>query len=82
MFDSPLWQETPFDDYAKRYGMTREEIIATYLSVIPLHRGCEYKDAADLAVFLLSDRASDITGQALNVTGGEVVWQQPPRPVY
>jgi sorbitol-6-phosphate 2-dehydrogenase len=74
MFDSPLWQQVLFDDYAERYGLTREQIIRKYLDDIPLNRGCEYEDVANLVVFLLSDRASYITGQAINVTGGEVVW--------
>jgi sorbitol-6-phosphate 2-dehydrogenase len=54
--------------------MTREQIVAQCLSVIPLNRGCEYQDVSDLVVFLLSDRSSYITGQAINFTGGEVVW--------
>ena len=74
MFNSPLWQEILFEDYAKRYNMTREQIIAKYLDVVPLNRGCEYEDVANLVVFLLSTKSAYITGQAVNVTGGEVVW--------
>ena len=32
------------------------------------------KHVANLVVFLLSDRSSYMTGQAINLTGGEVVW--------
>jgi sorbitol-6-phosphate 2-dehydrogenase len=74
MFGSPLWQEVLFDDYGERYGMTREQIMAKYLEAIPLQRGCEYEDVANLVVYLLSDKSSYMTGQAINVTGGEVVW--------
>jgi sorbitol-6-phosphate 2-dehydrogenase len=74
MFDSPLWQEVLFKDYAERYGLTPEQIKEKYLQVVPLNRGCEYEDVANLVVFLLSDKSSYITGQAVNVTGGEVVW--------
>lgn len=74
MFDSPLWQEVLFKDYAERYGLTPEQIKEKYLQVVPLNRGCEYEDVANLVVFLLSDKSSYITGQAMNVTGGEVVW--------
>ena len=74
MFHSPLWQNVLFKDYAERYGTTEDQVKKKYLQVIPLNRGCEYEDVADLVVFLLSDKSSYITGQAINVTGGEVVW--------
>jgi sorbitol-6-phosphate 2-dehydrogenase len=74
MFESDLWQNFLFQDYARRYGMTEEQVREKYLQVIPLRRGCEYEDVADLVVFLLSDRSSYMTGQAINLTGGEVVW--------
>jgi sorbitol-6-phosphate 2-dehydrogenase len=74
MFASDLWQSFLFNDYARRYGMTEAQVRDRYLQAIPAGRGCEYKDVADLVVFLLSDRSSYITGQAINLTGGEVVW--------
>jgi NAD(P)-dependent dehydrogenase (short-subunit alcohol dehydrogenase family) len=33
-----------------------------------------HKDVADLALFLVSDEASNITGQDINVTAGTVMW--------
>jgi len=74
LFESDLWQQFLFRDYAKRYGLTEEGVKEKYLQAIPLKRGCDYQDVADLAVFLLSDRSSYMTGQAVNLTGGEVVW--------
>ena len=74
MFDLPLWQNVLFRDYAARYGMTEDQVKAKYLQAIPLNRGCKAEDVADMVVFLLSDRSSYVTGQAINVTGGEVVW--------
>lgn len=74
VFESDLWQDVLFEDYAKRYGLTSEQVKAKYLAAIPLGRGCTYQDVADLVVFLLSDQSSYITGQAINLTGGEVVW--------
>jgi len=74
MFESDLWQNFLFQDYARRYGMTEEQVREKYLQVIPLKRGCEHEDVANLVVFLLSDRSSYMTGQAINLTGGEVVW--------
>jgi len=74
MFESDLWQNFLFQDYARRYGMTEGQVKEKYLQVIPLKRGCNTKDVANLVVFLLSDRSSYMTGQAINLTGGEVVW--------
>jgi sorbitol-6-phosphate 2-dehydrogenase len=74
IFESDLWQDFLFKDYAKRYEITEEQVEQKYLEAIPLKRGCEYQDAANLVVFLLSDRSSYMTGQAINLTGGEVVW--------
>ena len=74
MFESDLWQKVLFDDYARRYNMTKEQVKQKYLQEIPLKRGCEYEDVANLVVFLLSDESSYMTGQAINVTGGGTVW--------
>lgn len=74
IFESDLWQEFLFSDYARRYGMAEEQVKEKYVQAIPLRRGCTYEDVANLVVFLLSDRSSYMTGQAINLTGGEVVW--------
>ncbi len=74
VFESDLWQGFLFRDYAKRYGMTEEQVKEKYLQAIPLKRGCEYEDVGNLVVFLFSDKSSYMTGQAINLTGGEVVW--------
>ena len=36
-----------------------------------MKRGCTYDDVANLVVYLASDQSSYMTGQALNVTGGQ-----------
>jgi meso-butanediol dehydrogenase/(S,S)-butanediol dehydrogenase/diacetyl reductase len=41
-----------------------------YLALTPLGRLEEPEDVADAVVFLASDAARFITGEALNVTGG------------
>lgn len=42
-------------------------------SVVPLQRWQTPADVADMIVFLLSDRASEVTGQTINVDGGFVM---------
>lgn len=74
LLDSPLWTEGPnslFEQYSKNQGLTVEEVRKKYLSQVPLGRGCSYDDVANVMVFLASDEASYMTGQAINVTGGQ-----------
>jgi sorbitol-6-phosphate 2-dehydrogenase len=36
-----------------------------------MKRGCSYDDVSNVVVFLASDQSSYMTGQAINVTGGQ-----------
>lgn len=47
-----------------------EESLSTALATIPLGRAEQPDDVADAIIFLLSDYARFVTGQALNVCGG------------
>jgi len=71
LLDSPLWVGSLYQQYAKRWGITKEEVRAKYMAQVPLGRGCTYDDVANLMVFLASDASSYMTGQAINVTGGQ-----------
>jgi sorbitol-6-phosphate 2-dehydrogenase len=71
LLDSPLWVDSLYEQYAKRWGITVEEVRAKYLSQVPLGRGCVYEDVANVLAFIASDEASYMTGQAINVTGGQ-----------
>ncbi len=48
-----------------------EDVEQHYMNQVPLRRGCEYEDVENVLVFLCSDLASYMTGQAVNVTGGQ-----------
>ena len=58
---------------AKRLHLnaTPEEVRKKYEEQVPLGRGCTYDDVGNVVVFLASDESSYMTGQALNVTGGQ-----------
>jgi len=71
LLDGTLWQESLFEQYARKWGMSEEEVRRKYVEQVPLGRGCTYDDVADVVVFLASDASSYMTGQALNVTGGQ-----------
>ena len=69
--DSPLWKNSLFDQYSKKWGISKEEVRKKYIEQVPLGRGCTYDDVINVVAFLVSDDASYITGQAINVTGGQ-----------
>jgi sorbitol-6-phosphate 2-dehydrogenase len=71
MLDSPLWVESLFEQYARTRNMTVEEVRQYYIDQVPLKRGCTYEDVCNMVVFLASDQASYMTGQAINITGGQ-----------
>jgi NAD(P)-dependent dehydrogenase (short-subunit alcohol dehydrogenase family) len=70
-----------------RPGLTRTELLvpvtespelsSDYAACTPLPRVGEVEDVANLAMFLLSDAASFITGQCINVDGGHMLRRGP-----
>jgi len=73
LLDSPLWVDSLYAQYAQRWGVTEEEVRQRYVDKVPMKRGCTYEDVGNVVVFLASDAASYMTGQAINVTGGQVM---------
>lgn len=71
MLDSPLWVNSLFKQYARNQGITEEEVRQKYIDMVPMKRGCTYNDVANVLVFLASEDSSYMTGQAINVTGGQ-----------
>jgi sorbitol-6-phosphate 2-dehydrogenase len=71
LLDSPLWVDSLYGQYAKKWGITEEEVRQKYVDQVPMKRGCTYEDVTNAIVFLVSDQASYMTGQAINVTGGQ-----------
>lgn len=56
-------------DRARALGLGIEETRATYLQKISLRRMVDAEDIANLALFLASDMARNISGQAISVDG-------------
>jgi sorbitol-6-phosphate 2-dehydrogenase len=71
LLDSPLWVNELYGQYARRFGITEEEVRQRYIDQVPMKRGCTYDDVTNVLVFLASDQSSYMTGQAINVTGGQ-----------
>jgi len=71
LLDSPLWTDSLFRQYAANQGITEAEVRKKYIDQVPMKRPCTYNDVCNVVVFLASDQSSYLTGQALNVTGGQ-----------
>ena len=54
-------------------GLTYEQYREVLASRLPAKRLGKPQDVADVAVYLVTDEASFITGQAINVTGGQLM---------
>ena len=68
-----LWDEQHVGDYGRKRSMAPEEVRPYLESKVPMGRLCTPEDVAESAVFLASDAASYITGQAINISGGSVM---------
>jgi len=71
LLDSPLWVDSLFGQYAEKWGITEAEVRQRYVDQVPMKRSCTYDDVTNTVVFLASDQSSHMTGQAINVTGGQ-----------
>jgi sorbitol-6-phosphate 2-dehydrogenase len=74
LLDSPLWNEGPnslFKQYARNLGISEAQVRQKYIDQVPMKRGCTYDDICNVVTFLASDQSSYMTGQAINVTGGQ-----------
>jgi NAD(P)-dependent dehydrogenase (short-subunit alcohol dehydrogenase family) len=71
--------DTPMQDYVlatvgPARGMTPEELSRTRNAGVPLGRSGSPEECAGLIWFLLSGDSAYMTGQAINLTGGLVMW--------
>lgn len=71
--DTPLVRNQ-MDDLAKERGVAVEQVLEDVLyPLIPQKRLLNIKDIADYALFLCSDSAKSVTGQAILIDGGYTV---------
>lgn len=62
-----------FDVYAQKFGMTKERYRSRVSRMIPLGRLGEPAEIASCVSWLASEGSSFVTGEAVNVTGGQVM---------
>jgi meso-butanediol dehydrogenase/(S,S)-butanediol dehydrogenase/diacetyl reductase len=66
---TPLWDPL-LDQLSENKGISREEAWQEFVEGIPLKRPQEPEDIGEVVAFLAGDRARNMTGQGVNVTGG------------
>ncbi|MGH6816331.1 MAG: SDR family NAD(P)-dependent oxidoreductase, partial [Hyphomicrobiaceae bacterium] len=70
--DTPLLADA-VEKVAAKSGRSREEILKSFTSANPQGRLVKPKEVADTVMWLLSDGAAAINGQAIAIAGGEVM---------
>jgi NAD(P)-dependent dehydrogenase (short-subunit alcohol dehydrogenase family) len=71
--DTPM-QNKVLDEVSAARGVTRAELEQARTRMVPLGRVSTVDECAAAIWFLLSDEAGYMTGQAINWTGGMVMW--------
>ena len=71
LLDSPLWVNSLYKQYSEKLGISEADVRQRYIDQVPMKRGCTYDDVTNVVTFLASDASSYMTGQAINVTGGQ-----------
>ncbi len=74
----PGWVETDMAalgmrETAAALGMSAEQFRQQALDSVPIQRILEPKEIADLALYLASDASAGMTGQTINLCGGQVM---------
>lgn len=67
-----MWSQNKYD-YARKRNMDPEKVKDYFASAIPMKRLVSMRELTDAALFLSTDKSSFMTGQSLNLNGGEVM---------
>jgi len=70
---TPLWDPL-LEQLSENKKITRDEAWAEFVDGIPFKRPQSPEDIGEAVAFLASDRASNITASAANVSGGQMIW--------
>lgn len=68
-----LWDDQHIEAYARKRNMKPSAVEAYLADKVPAGRLCTPQDVARTALFLATDEAAFITGQAINISGGLVM---------
>ena len=65
-----MWDRLKYE-YAKKRYLDPEEVLPYFKKNIPMHKLVDLQDVIQAAIFLLTDCSSYLTGQSINLVGGE-----------
>ena len=65
-----MWDRLKYE-YAKKSDLDPEEVLPYFKKNIPMHKLVDLQDVIQAAIFLLTDCSSYLTGQSINLVGGE-----------
>ncbi|MGX7301252.1 SDR family NAD(P)-dependent oxidoreductase [Enterococcus gilvus] len=68
--ETEMWDKLKYE-YALKRNMNPDDVMDYFKRNIPMHRLVEIKDVVNAAEFLLTDNSSYLTGQSINLVGGE-----------
>ena len=70
--DTPL-VDNALDNIVKKTGRSREDALAEFVKENPMGRLIDPAEVAGAALWLASDEAASVSGQAIVIDGGETV---------
>lgn len=65
-----MWDKLKYE-YAQKRNIDPEEVMPYFKKNIPMHKLVDLQDVINAAIFLLTDNSSYLTGQSINLVGGE-----------
>lgn len=65
-----MWKKLKYE-YAKKRNLDPEDVMGYFKDNIPMKRLVDLQDVVNAAIFLLTDQSNYLTGQSINLTGGE-----------
>lgn len=68
---TPMWDNVLKKAYAKKLNIDEDRVRDYYNSKVPLGREVTLEEIGNVVLFLCSGQASYMTGQAINITGGQ-----------
>lgn len=67
-----MWEKLKYE-YSKKRNLDPEEVLPYFEKNIPMHKLVDLKNVTDAAIFLSTDSSSYLTGQSINLVGGELM---------
>lgn len=67
-----MWEKLKYE-YAKKRNLNPDDVMDYFKNNIPMHRLTDLNDVVNAAIFLSTDNSSYLTGQSINLVGGELM---------